>query len=227
MKQRYLVSNGRWVTPFKSFDNSHTLVLDKQKQSSLVAYKAANEDLLTVPQFMRFKLMNGKFPAVQAYLLLFCLWIFSIQLTSNPTLVYETSSKEIKSFYEMTSIRKEVIKQKDFSISLFLEYVKLSSVPNSEIVVNQAILETSMFQSDIFNENQNLFGMKFPLVRETTAQAVNRGHATYNHWTDSVDDYVLWYQYMTKERHYTDYYAFLVHIGYAEDPAYINKLKNL
>lgn len=46
-----------------------------------------------------------------------------------------------------------------------------------DIVFAQAKLESGNFNSQIFRENNNLFGMKMPWNRPTVAIGVKRGHA--------------------------------------------------
>jgi uncharacterized FlgJ-related protein len=129
-------------------------------------------------------------------------------------------------FDKVIENRMSIIEASDeFSFDLFMEYMRLAAVPNRMVATSQSLLETMFFRSDIFNENNNLFGMKEPRVRMTTAVGTNRGHAIYEHWTCSVRDYKYWYEYMTRNRSYENYYHFLSSIGYAEDPQYIFKLK--
>jgi hypothetical protein len=61
-----------------------------------------------------------------------------------------------------------------------------------DIVLAQAKWESTHFTSKIFEENNNLFGMKLAYQRDTTAIGKNRGHAKYKNWQDSVKDYKLW-----------------------------------
>ena len=61
-----------------------------------------------------------------------------------------------------------------------------------DIVMAQAKIESGHFTSAIFKENNNLFGMKLPAQRKTTAIGKNRGHAKYETWQDSVEDYKIW-----------------------------------
>ena len=61
-----------------------------------------------------------------------------------------------------------------------------------DIALAQAKWESTHFTSDIFKENNNLFGMKLAYQRDTTAIGKHRGHAKYNNWQDSVKDYKLW-----------------------------------
>lgn len=62
----------------------------------------------------------------------------------------------------------------------------------SKLITAQAGFETGNFTSVIFKENNNLFGMKLPKVRKTTAIGENRGHAVYRTIEDSVKDYWLY-----------------------------------
>jgi uncharacterized FlgJ-related protein len=74
---------------------------------------------------------------------------------------------------------------------------KLANMINSldikypHIVMAQSIVETGHFESTIFHKNNNLFGMKLPNNRLTTASGVNLGHAYYTNWQQSVYDYAI------------------------------------
>lgn len=62
----------------------------------------------------------------------------------------------------------------------------------AKLIVAQAGFETGNFTSTIFLENKNLFGMKLPKIRKTTAIGEARGHAVYKSWEDSIKDYWLY-----------------------------------
>jgi hypothetical protein len=158
--------------------------------------------------------------------------IFLVLMVLTPSLLCNGGNLmdiELKypTYYEMIQKRKAYIEQQEFEYGLMLEYIELLNINNKYIIVSQSILETNTFTSDIFTENNNLFGMKEPSVRPTTANGTNRGHAEYEHWTYSIKDYKLWYDYMTRNEVYYNYYAFLTRIGYAEDEEYILKLRNI
>jgi len=63
------------------------------------------------------------------------------------------------------------------------------------IAVGVARLETDNYGSDIYYENNNLFGMKFPLQRETLSIGEKNGYANFEGIADSVEDYILYLQY--------------------------------
>lgn len=84
----------------------------------------------------------------------------------------------------------------DFSPEALLAFMKELKIKYPETVLSQARLETGNFQSDIFKENHNLFGMKVAASRPTSAIGTNRGHAQYRNWRESVIDYALLQSYI-------------------------------
>ena len=150
--------------------------------------------------------------------------LLSFRQPAPPQYEKEAERAPLKSFKQMMDTRIAYIQQQPFCTALLEEYMDLIAMPHKKIAYYQAVLETSYFQSLVFIENNNLFGMKQAFVRPNTAVGTNRGHAVYNHWTCSVNDYKLRYVYFSRHRTYTDYLAFLVETGYAEDMHYINKL---
>lgn len=85
-----------------------------------------------------------------------------------------------------------------------------------EIVTAQAILETGYFKSYACLQQNNLFGLRN-----------NKGnYMSFPHWTDAVAAYK---KYIQRYNHPVpeDYYAYLQELGYAEDPQYIDKLKQI
>lgn len=104
-----------------------------------------------------------------------------------------------------------------------LAYILDLRIENSYIVYAQARLESGNFTSDIFIENNNLFGMKVAERRPTTAIGVNRGHAVYKSWQESVLDYALMqaaYYRGLSEKEYLDKICSV----YAEDSMYRKRI---
>ena len=103
-------------------------------------------------------------------------------------------------------------------------YIREIGIEHPEIVYAQSVLESAHFTSTICRENHNVIGMKKPTKRRTLATGTNRGHATYNHWKESILDYWLWQKYF-----YSGgcYYEFLQSWGYATNQNYINLLKSI
>ena len=117
------------------------------------------------------------------------------------------------------------IKDKDFSEDLLIQCLYFEGIQHPDIVIRQARLETGNYTSELFWCANNVFGMKFPRVRETTATGIYKRHARYKHWSDAVRDYRLWQEYyILKGYSPDDYYLFLAAIGYAMDKNYIKKI---
>lgn len=126
---------------------------------------------------------------------------------------------------EVTTVYKECIENgTEFSEQRLWEYLQSLSISHPHIVFAQARLETGNFTSTIFKENNNLFGMKRAYFRPSTSIGLNRGHAKYKNWKDSVLDFALYKAYVAKDLTEKEYYA-LLSSSYAEDPLYTNKVK--
>ena len=94
-----------------------------------------------------------------------------------------------------------------------LEYYR---VKHPQIVYAQAVLETGNFKSGLCVRNNNLFGLY---------NSKKNRYYTFNHWTESIVAYLNYVQYKYKPPN--DYYEFLQDMGYAEDPDYTNKVKEI
>jgi len=107
--------------------------------------------------------------------------------------------------------------------------LEINGIIAADIVRAQSHLETGNFQSDLCGLHNNLFGMKQPHVRATTAIGANeKGYAIYRSWYDSVKDIKLFQEwYLERGRDLSDYHAFLASIGYAEDVHYLAKVNEL
>jgi len=114
-----------------------------------------------------------------------------------------------------------------FSEEEYIRFMKELNIKFPHIVLAQSKIESGYYASKIFKENHNLFGMKKPSSRATLAKGSKRGHAYYDHWTESVIDYALFQsRYMS---HLKNEEAYLAYLGehYAEDPRYVTKVRNL
>lgn len=127
---------------------------------------------------------------------------------------YETELEELNE-EEIVSVK---WRQNHFLLSeenLYNELVA-QGVDFPEIVTAQAILETGHFKSYACLQQNNLFGLRD-----------NKGkYMSFPHWTDAVAAYK---KYIQRYNHPVpeDYYAYLQELGYAEDPQYIDKLKQI
>ena len=95
------------------------------------------------------------------------------------------------------------------------------------IPMAQSMIETGYFKSDIFIENNNLFGMKEARVRIHTADGTNKSHAFYSDWKESVYDYAFYQAtYLHNVDTESDYFAYLGR-SYAEDKNYTRKIMSI
>lgn len=114
-----------------------------------------------------------------------------------------------------------------FSQEALVEELKRLNVRYPHIVLAQAILETGFYDSRIYHENHNLFGMKEAKARATTAAGTQLGHAYYDHWKESVTDYALYQAaYLNKLRTEKKYLNYLER-NYAEAKNYDKMLVEL
>ena len=116
--------------------------------------------------------------------------------------------------------------QHQFSESRMIHLAKSLGIKHIDIMVAQARIETGWYTSPIFIHNKNIFGMKLPERRGTTAIGSNRGHAQYTSWQQSVADYKLWQdKAMARNKSRRKY---LRYIGrtYAQNSNYLNLIKN-
>jgi hypothetical protein len=84
------------------------------------------------------------------------------------------------------TIPKDSITVKDVQLAVYTLPFKFK-----KIVVAQAVLETGWFTSKNFKVNNNLFGMRVPYSRMTTADTAINGYAHYKKWEESIIDYYL------------------------------------
>jgi len=114
----------------------------------------------------------------------------------------------------------------EFSKEVLIEEIERMNFKYPEVVMAQAKLETGNFQSEIFNQNNNLFGMKKAYSRISTSSGVNLGHATYRCWYDSLVDYALYTSRYVRVQNEDE---LLTHLGryYAQDPVYEDKVRRV
>ena len=142
-----------------------------------------------------------------------------------PVLIY--SFIDNKTITEIKYLESDCSSRVDTLYDLNMEnieyWVDYYEIKFPEIVIAQIKLETGYLTSDLLVSNNNLFGMRYPRQRETTAKRDLGGYSYYDTWIHSILDYKIW-----QDKYYKDgdYYQFLNRI-YAEDTIYINKLKQI
>jgi len=115
----------------------------------------------------------------------------------------------------------------EFSEKKLIDKISQLNFKFPHIVLAQSKLESGNFKSIIFLENNNMFGMKRARLRVNLAKGTNRGHAYYENWQESLYDYSLFYStYLSDVKTESEYFEYLKQ-NYAEDPTYIQRLKQI
>lgn len=114
----------------------------------------------------------------------------------------------------------------DFSEKALIALMKELKIKYPEVALSQARLETGNFTSAIFKENHNLFGMKMAELRPTSAIGINRGHALYTNWKESVIDYALYQSFIISRLKTVSKDAYRQHIQkyYSETSDYLVRI---
>ena len=143
-------------------------------------------------------------------------------------LLLGVSSGPVKKEY-ITDTEKFLIieEHNSFNKDKLIEEISKLNFKFPHIVLAQAILETGHFESKIFVENNNLFGMKEARVRLNLAKGTQYGHAYYDSWKESLADYALWYStFAYKCKNESQLYT-LLNKQYAEANYYPQALKRI
>ncbi len=124
----------------------------------------------------------------------------------------------------------KVVVQQDDNVTkekLYEQIIKFG-IKFPDIVFAQAMIESGELTSKLFKTANNMFGMRFPSIRETTAQGkTTSGYSRYEDWNFGVYDYFLWQDHMLRNRTEITKSQYLSLLGrvYAEDPNYVSKVK--
>lgn len=133
----------------------------------------------------------------------------------------------VKYIPKITQNKDEVIlpeeSQLEFKDSV-LNFIFELRLDHPYIVYSQAIIESGNFTSNIWKENNNMFGMKMPERRATLAIGINKGHSVYRNWKECIIDYALFQSSYLRGLSEEEYF---VKIGnsYAEDGSYEKKIR--
>ena len=166
---------------------------------------------------LKYELVNYPKILLKIALIYFSIFLF-LGLTNQPTAKeYITDTEKVLIVEEMNQFSEE---------ALVKEINKLNfKFPH--IVLAQAILETGYYESKIFKENNNLFGMKEARIRLNLAKGTQYNHAYYNNWIESVMDYALWYSTFAYKCKTEKQLYRLLDKQYAEAPAYVSSLQHV
>lgn len=138
-----------------------------------------------------------------------------------------------KRFETLEDLEKEVLivnlkeEKESFSQDKLVAELKRLNIKFPHIVMAQSIVETGYWNSEIFKENNNLFGMKEARIRVNTAQGTNRNHAYYDSWEESIYDYAFYQcRYLGSIKTEEEYFMYLDR-SYAEASNYVRTLRTV
>jgi len=108
----------------------------------------------------------------------------------------------------------------EFSEEKLKNYILELNIKFPDIAFAQARYESGNWGTNpganMFEKNNNLFGMKCATSRTTTHKGEQNGHAYYSHWRESVIDYAMWQDAYARDlKTREDYVAYLKRV-YAE-----------
>ena len=152
------------------------------------------------------------------------------QSNYNINILYENSSILYKQrFDSLTRFYKLDVKDGQRyliswpNICFWIDYFQIK---HSDIVKAQVLHETNFLKSDICKYNRNIIGMRLAHRRRTIAMTAQDEHAFYQTYVECLYDYKLWQEYCYGDSK-MDYFDFLNKAGYATDPHYTNRLKEI
>ena len=158
---------------------------------------------------MDFNLSGGQKPKLQ------------VNLMDSPEITCEACNSPY--FRKVTIIKK----QDSFNQDKLVLMMKELNVKFPWIPMAQSMVETGHWKSNIFVENNNLFGMKEARVRVHTSTGTQYGHAYYPNWKESVYDYAFYQcRYLSTLHTEKEYYSYLSK-SYAEANNYVDILKSM
>ena len=114
-----------------------------------------------------------------------------------------------------------------FSEERMIRLAKDIGIKYIDVMVAQSKIETAHYTSPIFKANKNLFGMKLPESRQTTAIGEQHNHADYITWQQSVVDYKLWQDRVISKLNTKRKYLAYLHKNYATNKQYVKLIKRM
>jgi uncharacterized FlgJ-related protein len=144
-----------------------------------------------------------------------------------------------------TAVAAPAVYHKPLTIKNMEEEIYALDMVCPEVVLAQVKLESGNLTSRILRRSNNMFGMRYPMRRQTKAigiyipaldslvkgpkEVVKKfaqysSYAAYEKWEDAVADYKLWQEYTFKvNERYIDF----LQKNYAEDSLYVQRVKIL
>jgi len=154
--------------------------------------------------------------------------IFSVGLTIGVATTFYLTKQSNKLYENIPVIISEYKEEEKPTAENVYKYMKQINLRFPEIVLAQTILESKHYNSLLLSNNNNLLGLKEARQRVTFSTGTLFNHATFKSWKRCIDDYAVYQtKYYSKVETEEQYYNCLLESGYAEDPAYVKKVKQI
>lgn len=114
-----------------------------------------------------------------------------------------------------------------FNEKALIELIKDCNLKYPHIVLAQAKIESGNFKSNIFRQNNNMFGMRRARMRVTSAQSEKDTFAYYRDWMDCVYDYAMYQTSIMCDVNSEEEYLNKLGEKYAQDSSYVPAIKSL
>jgi len=177
-------------------------------------YKYCEDSLQFIPVS---KLKTNLLFSLSSIIFIAFLMLGVSSITSSPQVKYNIDTEDILI----------VDDPNQFSEKKLIQKIKELNLPYPHITLAQAKLESGEYNSRIFKENHNLFGMKEARVRINLAKGTQYGHAYYNSWEESILDYSFWYACYARKCKTEAQLFQLLDNQYAEATTYVSALKRI
>lgn len=141
---------------------------------------------------------------------------------------YNISNYSKNKSNEEVIIEKICINKDTINISLedsVYYWIESLNIQHPEVVIKQAKIESGNFTSKIYQENNNMFGMKKVYNRPTTQVDTKNGYGVYESWQMCVIDYALYQSWVLGKKVTKEEYINKLGKSYAEDPNYKSKIR--
>ena len=148
-----------------------------------------------------------------------------IQLEFTFTKGKQVNDKLSVEFKEPKDLYSTIVETESISDGVLYNHLLSMRAPFPKVILIQAKIESNNYKSNLYQKNNNMFGMKISTERVTTAGDGRAGYKSYINWKESVTDYILWqFSHNVDKLSQEEYITYLGKI-YAEDPKYPSKIR--
>jgi len=149
-------------------------------------------------------------------------WITSVITTGILVQNTKTDNIIVEEIITICDKEKDSLTMEE-NIYLYLDSINLKF---KTVVIAQAILESGNFKSKVFQEYNNIFGMKKASKRPSLGVKTGN-YNKYKSWQESILDYAFYQAYFCSHIRTEEEYLDFLNKNYAEDNNYKEKLEKI